>query len=646
VTIWEVTQDWQDPERNKYSFQLYTDDTYIKDTSGLATNVMLHQDAITCLAFRPESHYDDVLDRCSVLATGSTDQTLRLWNFRVSPQRREIYREEHEDVVTAVAFSPDGRTMVSSDRGGVVRIWKLRESNECHFTDDTRVVLASISLEMGDATTGRSIPFCIEFFPQSKVGHSFDGNVLREYRVAIGTSDSLIIADVRLTTIPKKEKSVNFIEYTTPIEEHPEAAAIVKKRRRKKWSQVNATGSGHVPGDDFKKNENVGLSISEWHLDDSWDIDAQAAKDAASNTYYIDMIIRQRFEEQFQDTGIASVSVSVHQQFDEKLDDFSADDAGCWVIQTGAWKHVPLRNPYDPKFFPVNVFVLEAIKYGDHNLRLRDTKQGAVKTAEMLQHRGVVTAVVAPGNRLRKTFIDGQFLSGALNENFIITGSFDESVRISKLRFQSVVHNDETFWQPIGTVDQSIVLERPLTDFKAGSILAMDEELRRKETRLAMIRGEMAPDTEFLDELEHGDTDLNDLMAQAAATANVAVHSAASTKSAKSSAAAAPAAVSAPKRGKAVIQGALALFQLAGRAQKEVAAGQGSDVTELFVDELHRKGRGPGISAADASAPKTVVGVSSRHVNDPGGLAANRTSETRGSLYTFQLTAKRISGPG
>ena len=65
------------------------------------------------LAFSPDG---------SVLASGSRDNTIRLWNLETHEVLHTI--TEHEDDVWAVAFSPDGKTLASGG-GDTVSLWDV-----------------------------------------------------------------------------------------------------------------------------------------------------------------------------------------------------------------------------------------------------------------------------------------------------------------------------------------------------------------------------------------------------------------------------------------------------------------------------------------------------------------------------------------
>jgi WD40 repeat protein len=85
-----------------------------------------HEGEVLSLAFGSDSQ---------VLASGSgspplkdlTDNTVRVWNLRDISAPPVILRG-HEDRVTGVSFSPDGKTLVSSSEDGTIRIWPRTET--------------------------------------------------------------------------------------------------------------------------------------------------------------------------------------------------------------------------------------------------------------------------------------------------------------------------------------------------------------------------------------------------------------------------------------------------------------------------------------------------------------------------------------
>jgi WD40 repeat protein len=71
-----------------------------------------HNLAITALAFSADG---------KKLVSGSEDQTLRIWD--TVSGKELVLHDQHKAAVTAVAFSPDGKTVASGDFTNITHIW-------------------------------------------------------------------------------------------------------------------------------------------------------------------------------------------------------------------------------------------------------------------------------------------------------------------------------------------------------------------------------------------------------------------------------------------------------------------------------------------------------------------------------------------
>jgi WD40 repeat protein len=79
-----------------------------------------------------ETHGDFSPNRKN-LASGSNDNTIRLWDL-TNPNGRPTILRGHEDNVYSTAFSPDGKTLASGSADRTVRLWNWnipRRSTGC-----------------------------------------------------------------------------------------------------------------------------------------------------------------------------------------------------------------------------------------------------------------------------------------------------------------------------------------------------------------------------------------------------------------------------------------------------------------------------------------------------------------------------------
>lgn len=102
--------------------------------SFLIVNKILHPPTTDAVAFSPDGH---------LLATGSTDHTVKLWDVKTGTSIRTL-SDPHMQAVLSLAFSPDGRTLAVGSEGGVpnpcsgdctygVILWDVQSGNVVRF---------------------------------------------------------------------------------------------------------------------------------------------------------------------------------------------------------------------------------------------------------------------------------------------------------------------------------------------------------------------------------------------------------------------------------------------------------------------------------------------------------------------------------
>jgi WD40 repeat protein len=115
-----------------------------------------HTGVISAIAFSPDG---------SILATGSLDHSIRLWDF--AKRERIATLHGHLTEVWALTFSPDGETLATGGKGGEVKLWPTRQQQKADvlgaltgplaISPDGQTLIASAGTDaigVFDVTTG------------------------------------------------------------------------------------------------------------------------------------------------------------------------------------------------------------------------------------------------------------------------------------------------------------------------------------------------------------------------------------------------------------------------------------------------------------------------------------------------------------
>jgi WD40 repeat protein len=78
-----------------------------------------HTSVVYSVSFSPDG---------KTLATGSFDNTIKLWDFAAGKEAKEL--KGHTGPVYCVAFSPDGQTLASSSLDKTIKLWSVAEGKE------------------------------------------------------------------------------------------------------------------------------------------------------------------------------------------------------------------------------------------------------------------------------------------------------------------------------------------------------------------------------------------------------------------------------------------------------------------------------------------------------------------------------------
>jgi len=93
-----------------------------------------HEGAVTSVAYSPDGKY---------LLTGGEDRTVKLWDAATGKEVRTF--EGHRGPVTSVAFSPDGNLALSGSTDGTLRLWDIAMGRQLQATDGLGWKITSVA---------------------------------------------------------------------------------------------------------------------------------------------------------------------------------------------------------------------------------------------------------------------------------------------------------------------------------------------------------------------------------------------------------------------------------------------------------------------------------------------------------------------